>query len=81
MFGIFKKKKQQKYLYKITYCLSAMVDNEKHTVTFDTSWLRDLYVAAYDMADAQVEFAKRVVLSPHIYVHRIEKMGMTAGIE
>lgn len=65
------KPKPKKYLFKVSYCTGALVDNGK--VTFDTNWIHEAYVAAIDLLDAGSEFAKTHALTPHVYVHKIEK--------
>ena len=72
MFG-WLKPKPAKYLYKITYCLNALIDVDIKVVTFNLSNMKTKIVAAEDAMQAQVEFAKTTTLHPHVYIHRIEK--------
>jgi len=67
--------KPQKFLFKVTYCTGALVEKDK--VTFDTRWVQEIYVAATDLLDAGVAFAKLHTLTPHMYVHKIEKCCKT----
>ena len=65
--------KPKKFLFKVTYCTGALVEKDK--VTFDTSWVQEVYVAAIDLLDAGAVFAKTHALTPHVYVHKIEMCG------
>ena len=74
MFG-WLKPKPQVYLFKVTYSTSAMIDLEKKEVTFSMNNMQEIYIAAIDAADAYVQFAKRMAIQPHFYIHRIVKAG------
>ena len=74
MFG-FLKPKPEKYLYRVSYCLNALIDVNTNTVTFNLNNMKTKIVAAENAMDAQREFAKTTTLYPHVYVHRIEKEG------
>ena len=65
------KPKPKKFLFKVTYCAGALVEKDK--VTFDTTWKREAYVVGEDLLDAGVTFAKTHPLTPHVYIHKIEK--------
>lgn len=70
----FKKKDKRilRTIYKVSYVTGAFIDDNK--VTFDLNCLQDIFIDAVDMVSAQVEFAKKTALSPHVYVHKIEKV-------
>ena len=67
----FKKKRVSKSIYKVSYVSGAFIDNGK--VEFDLKNLQSEFVEADDLIDAQVAFAKKFTLTPHVYVHCIEK--------
>ena len=73
------KKKREDPLWKITYVQSAFVDNtdEAHIkVTFDLDYALDMMVRAKTAFEAQTIFASRMALSPHVYIHKIEKIKL-----
>lgn len=66
------KKHKSKTIYKVSYVSCAsIVDN---VVSFDLKNIDEMFVEAESMLDAQVAFAKKMVLCPHVYVHKIEKV-------
>lgn len=70
------KKKREDPLWKITYVQGAFIDNtdEAHIkVTFDLHYASDMMVRAKTMFEAQAKFACVTTLSPHVYIHKIEK--------
>lgn len=77
MFGFLKKAKdkvcQHKSLYKVTYVAGAFLDNGIATFNYGRD-ASEMYIVANSLLDAQVEFAKKMVLTPHIYIHKIEKV-------
>ena len=75
------KPKPQKYLYRITYCLNALIDMHAKVVTFNLNNMKTKIVAAEDPMQAQLEFAKTTALHPHVYIHRIEREGNPSSVE
>lgn len=70
----FKKKEKpliSRTVYRVAYVPSARVSNGK--VEFDLENMHTVFVEADDIVDAQVAFAKMFILTPHVYIHRIEK--------
>jgi len=66
------KKHESKTIYKVSYSLSATIDGS--TVLFDLESLDEMFVEADNPLDAQVEFMKKLVICPHVYVHKVEKV-------
>ena len=75
MFGIFKRKpKPQPNIYRVRYVLGATIDpsaGKAGTVTFELQYLKETYVKAFDLLDAQAVFASKNMLTPHVYVHDV----------
>ena len=69
------KKNVKRDLYKVEYVSGASIDGD--IVTFDLQYLSDMYVEATDLMDAQKEFAKCFMLTPHVYVHKISKIAIS----
>ena len=66
------KKHESKTIYKVSYVSCAsIVDN---VVSFDLNNLDEMFVEADNSLDAQVEFMKKLVICPHVYVHKVEKV-------
>lgn len=78
MLGIFKKKSQPKaHIFKVRYVLGATIDpsaGKAGTVTFDLNWMKETYVKADHVMEAQVIFASKNMLTPHVYVHDIKQV-------
>ena len=72
MFNFFKPK-PAKHLYKISYCLNALIDVSTNIVTFNLNFMNEKIVAAEDAMHVQVEFAKNNAIYPHVYIHKVEK--------
>lgn len=70
----FKKKEKHilKTVYKVSYIAGAFIDGDK--VCFDLKHLQDIFVEADDLMEAQAAFAKKMVLTPHVYIHKIKKV-------
>ena len=68
----FKRKKKSIQLYKCTYHIGAKIIGDE--VSFNLKDKIELIVRANDIIDAQVQLAKKVMLTPHGYIHKIEKM-------
>ena len=70
----FKKKRISKTVYKVSYVQGAFVDITAGKVIFDLKNLQDKFVEAKDLIDAQMVFAKKTMLAPHVYINRIDKV-------
>ena len=68
----FTRKKKFIQLYKCTYYIGAKIVGDE--VSFNLKDKIELIVRANDIIDAQVQLAKKVMLTPHGYIHKIEKM-------
>ena len=71
------KKKEEDPVWLVTYVLGAYVDNtdENHIkVTFDLHYASAMTIRAKTAFEAQTIFASRMALSPHVYIHKIEKI-------
>ena len=75
MFGIFKRKpKPQPNIYRVRYVLGATIDpsaGKAGTVTFELQYLKETYIKAFDLLDAQAVFTSKNMLTPHVYVHDV----------
>ena len=82
MFGIFKKKLQPKtHVYKVQYVQCATLDpsaGKAGTATFDLKYMKDAFVKANDVLEAQAIFASKHMLTPHVYVHDVKQIDITA---
>ena len=82
MFGIFKKKPRPKaYVYKVQYVQCATIDpsaGEAGIVTFDFKYMKEAFVKADTAIEAQAIFASKCMLTPHVYIHDIKQIGITA---
>ena len=67
-----KDKHAAKNLYRVSYVAGAFIDGEK--VHLDLKHLQDIFVEADDLMEAQVTFAKKMALTPHVYIHEIKKV-------
>ena len=78
MLGLFKRKPQSKaHIFKVRYVLGATIDpsaGKAGTVTFDLNWMRETYVKADHVMEAQAIFASKNMLTPHVYVHDIRRV-------
>lgn len=73
MFGIFKRKPKPD-IYRVRYVLGATIDSsagKAGTVTFELEYLKETYVEAFGLLDAQAVFASKNMLTPHVYVHDV----------
>ena len=74
----FTKKLQPKNVYKVTYIPCAEIDEEKGEVICRLCNMRETYVEAVDMNEAQKTFADmkigKVILTPHVYIDRITEV-------
>ena len=80
MFGIFKKKSQlNAHVYRVQYVQCATIDpsaGEAGTVTFDFKHMKDAFVKADTVIEAQAIFASKYMLTPHVYVHDIKQIDI-----
>ena len=67
-------RKKSGNLYRCTYCICCNIDGDQ--VQFDLKDASELIVSAASLADAQVLFAKKILLTPHVYIHSIKKMNV-----
>jgi len=78
MFGFLRKKPKPKNVYKVTYIPCAEIDEEKGEVTCRLCNMRETYVEAENLFEAQKAFADmkvgKVVLTPHTYIDRITEV-------
>ncbi len=70
----FSKKQPLKDIYKITYIPCGDIDRDEKAATFLYTNLREVFVEANDLTEAQAEFTKKVVLTPHVMIDRITKV-------
>ena len=71
----FSRKHANKDLYKVTYAIACDVTND--ALVFQKSNMRECYVEASSLLDAQVVFAQKCggILSPHVCIDRITKVN------
>lgn len=73
-----KKKPTAKNVYKVTYIPCAEIDEEKGEVICRLCNMREAYVEAENLSEAQKAFADvkigKVVLTPHVYIDRITEV-------
>lgn len=73
-----KKKPTAKNVYKVTYIPCVDIDTEKNEVICQLSNMKEAYVEAESVFDAQKVFADtkvtKVFFSPHIYIDRITEV-------
>lgn len=65
-------RKKKHNVYKVTYIAGALIDADK--AEFKLKHLQTMFVEADDLVDAQVAFVKKMMITPHVYIHRIEKV-------
>ena len=75
MFSIFKKK-PPKHVFRVKYVLGAFIDPKEGKVTFNLDEMREAFVQASYLMEAQQVFASRHMLTPHTYVHEIKQIDM-----
>ena len=61
-------------LYRCIYCICCNIDDDQ--VQFDLKDASELIVSAASLVDAQVLLAKKIPLSPHVYIHSIKKLNV-----
>ena len=59
-------------LYKCTYSLNAHLS--QGVAAFKLDSLQEAYAHASTQIEAQSTFAKKLCMSPHVYIHKIEKV-------
>lgn len=81
MFEIFKKKPQPKaHVYRVQYVQCATIDpsaGEAGIVTFDFKHMKEAFVKADTIIEAQAIFASKCMLTPHVYIHDIKQIDIT----
>lgn len=68
----FTKHKKKTAFFKCTYQLCASLFDNEARISLDN--MDEIIVKAETLRDAQIELAHQVVLTPHVYVHKIEKV-------
>lgn len=68
----FTKHKKKTILFKCTYQLCASLSSNEARISLDG--MDEIVVEAETLHDAQIELAHRIPLTPHVYVHKIEKL-------
>ena len=66
------KKKAAKHLYKVEYVQSASISGSR--VEFNLANKLEVLVYADDLLDAQKIFASKVMITPHVYIHKISRI-------
>lgn len=72
-FKLFTKHVEEKHVYRCQYVLGANL-TATNIATFKLSDLCEVFVSADSLVNAQVEIAKKIPMTPHIYIHKIEKV-------
>ena len=68
----FTKHKKKTTLFKCTYQLCASLSDNEARISLDN--MDEIIVEAETLRDAQVELARQIPMTPHVYVHKIEKV-------
>ena len=80
MFNFLRKKpKSEPSIWRVQYVHCATIDpsaGEGGTATFDLKWLKEAYVKANNVIEAQTAFASTVMLTPHVYIHDVRKLDI-----
>ena len=80
LFRIFKKKPQSKaHVYRVQYVQCATIDpsaGEAGTVTFDFKHMKEAFINADTVIEAQTIFASKCMLTPHVYMHDIKQIDI-----
>ncbi len=78
MFGFLRKKPKPKLknVYKVTYIPCAEIDENKGEVICLLSNMREVYVEAENLIEAQKAFAgnTEITLTPHTFINRITEV-------
>ena len=76
MFGFLRKKPKLKNVYKVTYIPCAEIDEEKGEVICRLCNMREMYVEAENLVEAQKAFAGsiEITLTPHTFIDRIAEV-------
>ena len=72
--SFFKKRVEERHIYTCTYVYVAHLSEDSKIASFKLDDASEIFVSAKDVAEAQLEVAKKIMLTPHVYVHRIEKV-------
>ena len=72
-FKLFSKRIEEKHIYRCQYVLGANLTSSG-IAAFKLSELNEVFVSANSLVNAQVEIAKKIPMTPHIYIHKIEKV-------
>lgn len=76
MFGFLRKKPKPKNVYKVTYIPCAEIDENKGEVICLLCNMREVYVEAENLIEAQKAFAgnTEVTLTPHTFIDQITEV-------
>ena len=66
-------KKKKNHLYKVEYIYSASLSLT--SAEFNFRDMKEAFVEAENLFDAQVKFASKYVLTPHICIHKISEVS------
>ena len=72
-FKLFSKRIEEKHIYRCQYVLGANLTSSG-IAAFKLSELNEVFVSANSLVNAQVEIAKKIPMTPHIYIYKIEKV-------
>ena len=72
-FKLFSKRIEEKHVYRCQYALSANLTSTG-IASFKLSDLCEVFVPADSLVNAQIELAKKISLTPHVYIHKIDKV-------
>ena len=70
---LFKKRIEEKHIYRCQYVLGANLTSSG-IAAFKLSDLNEVFVSANTIPDAQIELAKKIPMTPHVYIHEIKKV-------
>lgn len=72
-FKLFSKRIEEKHIYRCQYVLGANLTNSG-IAAFKLSELNEVFVSADSLPNAQIELAKKIPMTPHVYIHEIKKV-------
>lgn len=79
MWPFSRKADRLKNVYRVTYIPCAEVDDDKGEVVCRLCNMRETFVEAKNLVEAQKEFVADFVLTPHVYIDRITEVVHRAG--
>ena len=72
-FKLFSKHIEEKHVYRCQYVLGANL-TATNIAAFKLSDLCEVFVSADSLVNAQVELAKKISMTPHVYIHKIDSI-------